>query len=450
MHEAIEVLENNGLVSERQLVDISGFDKRKVVKVYEQLHSVVRDTQERNPGLDLDEIDPFTFMASASMRAESTCWDWDCRIQKLDFLGRYAALYANKITVPLSLREPSEVRDIDWAKSLLLHSGLTLLRLRPLIDQGYVVPAVMITRHCACTRDWIGKMIQLTHDGADDAAHDLVKSFHTVYQLPDKSPTGRSTIYVEGPEDFLEHGSLVQLFDEGPTWRARNWRYNRLGKHDLGGPRKLAVVQRIFHQIASDTTFYLAFARRNNARYLTDRRGEAFLLEMLTDDDDVAASSEAMSAYMRHSVPLLGDLPLATLLRIRKEERDSFIRYRSALQRLFTEAAKQKRRIGKLEAKEIYKQQIEPQILKMRSELHQEQRRQRKRLIGGLAALAASVGLGAFGGIVPLLAKAAVVGASAMVGGRLLSKAAEAKCEHGATLKETNDFYFLLKLTQEG
>jgi hypothetical protein len=36
-----------------------------------------------------------------------------------------------------------------------------------------------------------------------------------------------------------------------------------------------------------------------------------------------------------------------------------------------------------------------------------------------------------------------------MVGGRLLSKAAEAKCEHGETLKEKNDFYFLLKLAQE-
>jgi hypothetical protein len=57
--------------------------------------------------------------------------------------------------------------------------------------------------------------------------------------------------------------------------------------------------------------------------------------------------------------------------------------------------------------------------------------------------------LGTFGGVVPLLAKAAAVAATAMVGGRLLSKAAEAKCEHGATLKEKNDFYFLLRLTQE-
>jgi len=31
----------------------------------------------------------------------------------------------------------------------------------------------------------------------------------------------------------------------------------------------------------------------------------------------------------------------------------------------------------------------------------------------------------------------------------LLSKAAEATCEHGAALKEQSDFYFLLRLCQE-
>ena len=152
---------------------------------------------------------------------------------------------------------------------------------------------------------------------------------------------------------------------------------------------------------------------------------------------------------MNHSLPLLGDLSLATLLRIRKEERDSFVRYRSAVRRLLDNVASQNQPIGKQEIREISKQQIEPQLLRMKSELYQEQKRQRRRAAGGLATLAAGVGLGAFGGIVPLLAKAAAAGAAAMVGGRLLSKAAEAKCEHGATLKEKNDFYFLLRLTQE-
>jgi hypothetical protein len=47
-----------------------------------------------------------------------------------------------------------------------------------------------------------------------------------------------------------------------------------------------------------------------------------------------------------------------------------------------------------------------------------------------------------FGQIVP----AAATGA---VGTGLLSEAAKSTCSHGANLKEKNDFYFLLRLTQE-
>lgn len=316
------------------------------------------------------------------------------------------------------------------------YSGLTLLPLRPLIDHGFIVPVVMITHHCEHIQPWVDEMIRLTHSVADNAARDFAKRFHLTYQLPEKSPSGRSTIYVRGPEDFLEHGEMVQLFDEGPRWRGRGWKFNRVGKHELSGPKKARVIQEIFSRIATDTTFYLTYGRMHNARYLTDRHGEAFLLDLLTDDEEVAASSAALNAYMTHSIPLLGDLSLATLLRIRMEERDSFVSYRSAVQRILENVLAQKKHIGRQEVREIFKDQIEPQILRMKSELYQERRRQRNRIAGGLATLAATVGLGVFGGIVPLIAKATLAGAGAMVGGRLLSKAAEAKCEHGTTLKK--------------
>jgi hypothetical protein len=66
-----------------------------------------------------------------------------------------------------------------------------------------------------------------------------------------------------------------------------------------------------------------------------------------------------------------------------------------------------------------------------------------------MGTLGATVVLGAFGGMLPVLVKVSLSAAGSMVGGRLLSKAAEATCEHGTTLKEKNDFYFLLRLTQE-
>jgi hypothetical protein len=42
-----------------------------------------------------------------------------------------------------------------------------------------------------------------------------------------------------------------------------------------------------------------------------------------------------------------------------------------------------------------------------------------------------------------------LAGVGTLVGGRLLSKAAEAVCEHGPEFQQKNDLYFLLKLTEE-
>jgi hypothetical protein len=286
--------------------------------------------------------------------------------------------------------------------------------------------------------------------GAVKAMRDAVKDDYLVrYQLPEKSPTGVPSIYVEGPDDFLEHGSLVELFDEGKGWRLKSWKFDSDGMVELRGPRKAAALDYIFHGVAQDTTFYLAYGRNRDARLLTNLPGETYVLDALTKNEEVTASSSALNEYMTHSLPLLSELPIASLLKIRREERDSFGRYRLAVQDILSEVAHAKKRMRKKDAKELFRSRIEPELVKMRSELQTERTRQRRRITGGLTLLAASVALGVFGGIVPVLAKFGLAGAGGTVASRLLSKAAESTCDHGATIKEKNDFYFLLRLTQE-
>lgn len=96
----------------------------------------------------------------------------------------------------------------------------------------------------------------------------------------------------------------------------------------------------------------------------------------------------------------------------------------------------------------MFKALIEPQLTRLKSETRSERRRQTKRIAGGIATLAVGVAIGAFGGL-PMAIGAAIKGALAIAGGRLLGKAAEVACEHGANLRQQNDLYFLLRLEQE-
>jgi len=91
-----------------------------------------------------------------------------------------------------------------------------LLRLRPLVDAGLIFPVVMQSfHHCEQELAFIGRMIDTFHGAAREAAKDFQSEFRIRYQLPEKSPTGLSTAYLEGPKDFLEHGSGVETFNEG-------------------------------------------------------------------------------------------------------------------------------------------------------------------------------------------------------------------------------------------
>jgi hypothetical protein len=448
MDASVEVLERYGLVADEDSFRVLEFDRKKAFKLHRELFESIFDRQP-NSFVEDTTHDPFSFLASASLRGQSGCSSPICRLQKFDFLARYTALYANRVLLPVPLSHPSTVRTVAEVRHQLADSALMLLRLRPVVDSELIVPVVMRTKHCAHTIRWVNKMTSLVHEFADDVAKELQKEFRVLFEPANKSSNGVDTVYIQGPEDFVEHGELIISASNAQIPRPRSTSADRHGNLEIRGRMKAAIVRWILNNAANDTTFYLAHRIAQKARYLTDRRGETFFLDGLTEDKELQASSAAMNAYLTHALPLLGDLPVASLLRIRRDERDSFLRYRSALEQILIKISERHKRVGEREIRDLFKEVIEPQLVRMKSELHQESRRQRRRIIGGLGTLAASVALGTFGGMVPLLIKASIVGAGSMVGGRLLSKAAETTCEHGAILKEKNDFYFLLRLTQE-
>ena len=469
MHAAVELLEKYGLVRDTDSLRVTEIAKRKIVRLQEELFSTVVTQQKEDYGADLGvdrEMDPFTFLASKSLRGETSCGEYGCRVEKLDMLGRYAALYANQIILPLPLTDPSTMDGPEEAAQEVSQAALALLRLRPLFDAGILYPVIRRSFHCPHTLRWCQNMQAIV----DRASFEMMKihrdDFLVKFQLPEKAPTRIPSMYVEGPEDFLEHGPIVMLFDEPKGWRAKRWKFDPEGMVEVRGERKYAALYRIFMGIAEDTSFYLAYGRNRNARLLTNLPGETFLLNALTGDDEVSTSSAVLSDCMTHSLPLLGDLPISRLLAIRRQERDSFERYRLAVRQILTEVAQGGKSIRKKDVRKLFQERIEPELARMKSELYQERRRQRRRIGAGLAGLAAMVAMGTFGGIVPgvataaaatgvssgivpAIAKAAMALAPGVAGTSLLGKAAQSFCEHGATIKEKNDFYLLLRLTQE-
>src|SRR5258707_51131 len=155
MNAALEVLEKNGLAGDVDSLRVLTFAPKRILKVHQGLYSAtltkqVEDFKEHVE--DARGIDPFSFLASRSMRGQ--CNSFQCRIERLDFLARYSALYANKVLVPLSLSADPEKRTEQEVAYEVSEASLIFLRLRPLIEAGLVLPVVMRSFHCEHTQEW--------------------------------------------------------------------------------------------------------------------------------------------------------------------------------------------------------------------------------------------------------------------------------------------------------
>jgi hypothetical protein len=291
-------------------------------------------------------------------------------------------------------------------------------------------------------------MIKKTRSIVNRAARDLRSEALTIvkatYQKPEFSPTGLPSVYIEGPEDLIEHGGLVALYGAPPFWVSKSWNFDKEGKYPVP-TRKLGNIYRInqiFETIADDTSFHLAFGSPFQARYLTSMPGEATLLEWLTGDDDVLASNESVRNMLSHIIPVIGDLSLRAVVRLRAKEEESFARYRDALTKIIDEYLRDHKRLTKKDAREIYHDYIQSEVAKIRGLITSKRKSAAKQFLAGAAGLFATVAMGAFSLPVPPSVVATVQAGS----GLLLGNVAKECLAHSD--ERTNNFYFLLRLTQ--
>jgi hypothetical protein len=101
-----ETLEREGFLNEDDSQHVWNLSASKAGQLYRSVYSNLKSTQ-------YDDVDkpksPFTFVASANMRAAIGCQNARCVRQKLEFLAHYAALYCDRVFVPLPLINPDSL-----------------------------------------------------------------------------------------------------------------------------------------------------------------------------------------------------------------------------------------------------------------------------------------------------------------------------------------------------
>lgn len=107
----------------------------------------------------------------------------------------------------------------------------------------------------------------------------------------------------------------------------------------------------------------------------------------------LAPETAKVAELLSHSVPLLADLPIASLVRIRREERNAFITYRHSLTKAIRQGLKPGVSLTEGEARELFKSELQPRIdgLKQFARSH---RRSELAKASGKAFISAVIGFG--------------------------------------------------------
>jgi hypothetical protein len=389
-----------------------------------------------------DAIDQFCFLASASIRGD-VCPG--CRREKIDSLGRFTALYSDETIVPLPLGRPGRGDDLDDLRQDIIRTIESLLRLRPLIEQGIAKPAVMTTvANCEHELTQTRELIDIAIRYSDQLADLSVDQFPMFYE-PNTEGGNSPKLYIHGPKQYIEHGEIVLQLPERPSWVAKSWRAGSDGLVVVPQrtARKVGFVHSLFRRIASDTTFYLAYGIPRRSKLLTDLPGDTELLRGIDQEElEVQKQRAILLNALGHALPFTNELSLAETIKLRNELKGAFEQYRFAITSVVRAHQNDKSLSPKI-AKQIFQDELIPKITVLENQIEAERKRMRVRTLSTTGVISVVVGLGLFGFVSP-------ASALSMLGGAATMKLADHLSE-SATLSPqvaTNDLYFLLKLKQ--
>jgi hypothetical protein len=405
MNSLLSILDTNSLTDE---TSVSEFVHKKsaseLLSLTEGLReAMLQDSKSASAEGGQASLDKANFLPSSSLRGASGCEQWECRSQKIRTLARYVALYCDKGIVPINLdwrHETNEGQPSFAERFHLVASILTILELRPLIEAGLVVivPEVI----WLCERHW-GEAVpgyKKILKTAETLSNLKANKFNLSYEPVVAGSFRAACLKITGPEKYLDHGKILWLLGSFPSWvppgrRLRRWKVSPSTIRN----RKLLLP--FFMAMANDALLQGYFGAVHDARYVTDLAGELEFYQLLNKRDILAERTASLCARLTHTVPLMSEIPIEKVMKVRREDPEAFQNYRSTLTGIVKNHVHAGHVVSDREAKEIYIDLLKPQLDALQAKAVTMNRAQIRKGALKVAATTAIMGLGIYTGLLP-------------------------------------------------
>jgi hypothetical protein len=449
VHPISVLLENRELGSSEKIEEAFGrsWTFREIESFNEELYQTVVSMEEgiRRSTEHDQPFNTFNFVASLSLSGTTGCALPQCRASRAETIARYAALYADRVVVPMPLVEPTTycrptTNEAEFSlRTLTMGTVLSLNTMRPVLDVSLVEIVTPLLHFCpSCYEQALGRIERIAK-AASGLADTNRKQFSATY---DEELAPLRKIKVHGPSEFCEHTDFYQLLFRTPEWLPKTYQAGEVVKLSASVLKKSRIVDELFARLGSQVALQEFLGFRYNAKTVTTNPGELALLSQLDPDQSIYKKSTASLARITHSIPMMEDISLERAVHVRKAESDAFLVYRKALNAVLSEVVKTVE-LSEKQAKDLVAGVLVPEIARLRMLADAEGVRAKTKAKVHLAVAGAVLSLAFFGGLLP--SELATIGGAVSLQG-LLESLAELRASPKAV--RSQNFYYLLRLNR--
>ncbi len=420
------------------------------IGTFEQFQSAIQDPntlellrQKASEHLDHSPLSLPDSIAAASdldLSGELSCRNVACRIAQVEQLFRRAWFYFDSIIIsdtitPQLAREDGASEDDDWLQQVL-DSARVLFHLKDMGAAGLVAfERKLNTGFCEVCAD-----AQLAQRGLGG----LLKAYEQYVDEFTPDATIRTSVSRDGSRSISVRHPLMNnthIWDFAPDEKddIRGILQDRLARaHNHGGPVDLEtlIAQHMVRSILEHLVIDVSVANTYNASLGTTHPMYQRLMS-----GGINTNPESVAFEL--ALPVLSSVPIETLIEIRNDEREPFLRFRDGLRRAIKERLSQNEadHTSIQVANQIREDLIEPELRAITQRLKKADDALYKKsgVALGVGALLTTCGLAT--GFIP----AAAVGIATLAGGLVVP--AQQHIDKRAEI-ESSDIFFIWRATR--
>ncbi|MBN1123626.1 MAG: hypothetical protein JXA82_01365 [Sedimentisphaerales bacterium] len=450
MHEIYDILRKKNFIN-RGKVQISTIHKLTTLQIHnlaDEIHAVIK----RNKRVQDVYM---THSASRELSGDaSPCSSLECRKKHMNKLSRFAALYSDCVYIPSFFIKHKTFRGkdaIDQQRYHLFNDLYLLQQIQPLIECGYIRLYYFPDSIC---KSCLGEICEDKH--LPVKVKKIINHISGKYQSHlDVHYGKRGNEYfmrINAPYPFLEHKTfrlskkphpelkkrkrLLSRVDHGEVIKASKTLINSIGVlKNLAGNNVWNAILAHYCSISFKTAF------------VTENELDVESATMLHQDESIKRVNSIMAQHFTTFVPCVDDLSLKETIKLRKNEEDSFIQFRSALKEIISETVRAKGKFDMRDAKELYGDVLEPAICNLQIKVKQAKRKHLKKAYRNASGLIGSIAIGVLCGvirpdIVPILGLLGIKPVAEMISSTMA-------IQDGSEVIQNERFYFLWKMHQK-